>query len=63
MARICEVCGKSSKTGYNVSHSNKKTKRKWIPNIQKVKARVNGAKKRIDVCTRCLKSDKITRAL
>ncbi len=63
MARVCEICGKSSKTGNNVSHSNKKTKRKWYPNIQKIKAELDGTKKRINVCTRCLKSDKVTRAI
>ncbi|HHU69670.1 MAG TPA: 50S ribosomal protein L28 [Thermoanaerobacterales bacterium] len=63
MANICEICGKSSISGHNVSHSNIKTKRKWKPNIKKVKAIVNNQTKRINVCTVCLKSGKVTRSI
>ncbi|WP_418790121.1 50S ribosomal protein L28 [Phosphitispora sp. TUW77] len=59
----CEVCGKGVKTGIKLSHSHIRTKRTWSPNIQKVRALVNGTPTRINVCTRCLRSGKITRAI
>lgn len=63
MANVCTLCGKGETSGFNVSHSHRKTKRTWKPNIQKVKAQVNGSIERINVCTRCLRSDKVTRAV
>lgn len=63
MANVCEICGKGERSGMNVSHSNLKTKRSWKPNIQRVKALVKGEIKRLNVCTRCLRSGKIQRAV
>ena len=63
MARICELCGKKPITGNNVSHSHHKTKRRWLPNLQRVKAKVNGVVKRIKVCTTCIKSGKVVKAI
>ena len=63
MASYCEVCGKGEMTGNNVSHSHLKTKRKWKPNIQRVRAVVDGETTRLNVCTRCLRSGKVKRAL
>lgn len=63
MAKKCQICDKVSRTGLKVSHSNIKTKRRWSPNIQKVRAMVNGAPQRVSICTRCLKAGKIQRAL
>lgn len=63
MANSCEVCGKGEQSGFNVSHSHLKTKRKWKPNIQRVKALVNGEVKKINTCTRCLRSGKVQRAI
>ena len=60
---ICEVCGKGIQAGCNVSHSNRHSKRAWKPNIQQVRAVVNGSVKRINVCTRCLRSGKVNRAI
>ena len=62
MSRSCEICGKGIATGMQVSHSHIRTKRTWLPNIQKVRAIVNGTPKRINVCTRCLRSGKVQRA-
>jgi large subunit ribosomal protein L28 len=45
-----------------VSHSHRRTKRRWNPNIQRVRAVVNGSTKRIDVCTSCLKAGKVVKA-
>lgn len=62
MAHYCEVCGKKTATGMNVSHSHLKTKRTWKPNVQKVRVVVDGEVKRMNVCTRCLRSGNVTRA-
>ncbi|MFZ5639605.1 MAG: 50S ribosomal protein L28 [Bacillota bacterium] len=59
----CEVCGKGITTGIQLSHSHIRTKRTWSPNIQKVKAVVNGVPKKLKVCTRCLRSGKVQRAV
>ncbi|WP_350344893.1 50S ribosomal protein L28 [Proteinivorax tanatarense] len=63
MAKKCIVCEKASSTGHRVSHSNVKTKRRWSPNLQKIKADINGSIQRVNVCTRCLKAGKVKRAL
>lgn len=63
MARVCEICGKGVMTGMQVSHSHIRTKKKWAPNLQKVKAIVDGTPKRVTVCTRCLRSGKVKRAI
>ena len=62
MARICDVCGKRRSVGNNVSHANNKSKRVWRPNLQRVRAAVNGGVQRLLVCTRCLRSGKIAKA-
>jgi large subunit ribosomal protein L28 len=63
MARICAICGKGKFHGNQVSHSNKKARRTWSPNLQKVKAVINDSVKSVRVCTVCLKSGRVTRAL
>lgn len=59
----CAVCGKGLVFGIKVSHSHKRTNRTWRPNLRKVKAMVNGTPKTISVCSRCLRSNKVTRAM
>ena len=61
MAAVCDVCGKGPGFGKSVSHSHVRTSRRWDPNIQRVRALVGGAPKRLNVCTTCLKSGKVTR--
>lgn len=61
MANFCEICGKGTMSGMNVSHSHVKTKKTWKPNIQRVRAIVDGEIKRVNVCTRCLRSGKVQR--
>ncbi len=61
MAKICEVCGKGRQVGYSVSHAKKKKKKAWHPNIQKVRAFRDGGVKRINVCTRCIRSGVIVK--
>lgn len=61
MAAKCELCGKGPQFGNNVSHANNKTRRRWDPNLQEVKARVGSASKRIRVCTSCIKTGKVVK--
>jgi len=56
MAIRCEICGKGPQYGHNVSHSKKATNRRWLPNIQRVTIQEGGKKKRLNVCTRCLRT-------
>ncbi|HEC50224.1 MAG TPA: 50S ribosomal protein L28 [Candidatus Desulfofervidus auxilii] len=61
MSWKCEICGKRPSVGHNVSHANNRSKRRWLPNVQKVRAVVNGQVKRIRVCTKCLKAGKVVK--
>ncbi len=63
MASVCTVCGKKPSFGMSISHSHRRTKRRWNPNIQRVRAVVDGSTKRIDVCTGCLKAGKVQKAV
>jgi len=63
MAQVCQYCGKGPQFGNNISHAHNVTKRRWNPNLQTVKAVVNGANKRVRVCTSCIKSGKVTKAV
>jgi large subunit ribosomal protein L28 len=62
MSRVCEICGKGPGVGCNVSHANNRTKRRWLPNLQRVRVVVEGTVKRMYVCTRCIRSGKIKKA-
>lgn len=53
--KICEICEKKKMTGYRVSYSHRKTKRKFLPNIFKKKFLINGEYKKINICAKCLK--------
>jgi large subunit ribosomal protein L28 len=62
MSKRCEICNKGPMFGNNVSHANNKTRRRFEPNLQSVRALVNGAARRVRICTRCLKAGKIVKA-
>jgi large subunit ribosomal protein L28 len=62
MAFKCDLCGKGPLVGNQVSHANNKTKKRTMPNLQRVRAVVDGAHRHIRVCTRCLKAGKVTKA-
>jgi large subunit ribosomal protein L28 len=62
MSRVCELTGKGPMSGNNVSHANNKTKRRWNPNLQRVRANIKGTVKYLRVCTRCLRSGKVQKA-
>ncbi len=59
MSSVCEICDKRPGFGMSLSHSHRRNKRRWNPNIQLVRAVVNGSPKRVNVCTGCLKSGKV----
>jgi len=59
MSRMCDICGKKTGVGNNVSHSHKKTKRIFKPNIQKARVEMGGKVKNINICTSCLKAIKV----
>ncbi|MFP4200747.1 MAG: 50S ribosomal protein L28 [Bacillota bacterium] len=63
MARRCDVCGKGKTSGNTVSHAVNHNKRQFRPNIQKVRVKEDGRTRRINVCTRCLRSGKVTKAV
>ncbi|MEO0081398.1 MAG: 50S ribosomal protein L28 [candidate division WOR-3 bacterium] len=62
MARHCEICGKVGAVGSNISHAHNVTKRRWEPNLQRVRARLESGTRRIWVCARCLRSGKVEKA-
>lgn len=62
MSKICEICGKKPLVGHNVSHAHNLTKRRFYPNLQRVRAMHQGKVKRIMVCTGCIKSGRIQKA-
>lgn len=63
MAKSCEVCGKSSQMGHQVSDAENKGKRKFNANLQKIRIKTpNGATKRTWVCTSCIKANKVQKA-
>jgi large subunit ribosomal protein L28 len=59
----CEICNKAVLFGNNVSHSNAKTSRIWRPNIRRIRVMENGRRVRRYVCTRCIRSGKIQKAV
>jgi len=56
MSKVCQICDKRKATGNNVSHSNRKTKRVFKPNLQVVTLNVGGVKKKMKVCSKCIKT-------
>jgi len=56
MSRVCTICGKKPMTGNTISHAHNVSKRRWLPNLQKIRVEVNGKPKRTFVCARCIKS-------
>jgi large subunit ribosomal protein L28 len=62
MARVCHSCGKRPSVGNSRSHSMVATKRRFNPNLQRVRINEGGRTMRAYVCTRCLKANKVTKA-
>ena len=63
MSKKCELTGKIPLKGHKVSHANNKTRRRWKPNIKKLRVVMKGSVKTMKICTRCIKSGKITKAI
>jgi large subunit ribosomal protein L28 len=61
MSSVCAICGKAPGFGNNISHSHRRTRRRWNPNIQKLRVIVKGSPKRLNVCTKCLKANKVSK--
>jgi large subunit ribosomal protein L28 len=62
VSATCDVCGKGPGFGMSVSHSHRRTRRRWNPNIQTVRAMVGKTPKKLGVCTSCIKAGKVVRA-
>jgi large subunit ribosomal protein L28 len=62
MSLACEVCGKKPVFGNVISHANNVRRRRWNPNLRRVRAVVQGVRKHVRVCTSCIRSGKITKA-
>jgi large subunit ribosomal protein L28 len=63
MAAVCDICGRHPGFGMKVSHSHRRSKRQWRPNVQKIRAVVDGSPRRLHVCTKCIKAGKVVRAV
>jgi large subunit ribosomal protein L28 len=61
MAAVCDICGKKPWFGKSVTFSHKRNNRRWDPNIQRVRAIVDGSPKRVNACTSCIKAGKVVR--
>ena len=74
MARVCDFCGKKTESGASIARRGLpkkqggiglritgRTLRKFRPNIQRVRAEVNGVVKRVKICTRCIRGGKIVK--
>ena len=61
MAKRCDICGKGPVVGRRVSHAHNVRPRRFDPNLQSVRALVNGGVKRLKVCTRCIRSEKVVK--
>ncbi len=62
MSKVCAICGKKPSFGNSRSHSMVATRRRFDPNLQRVRILLNGTAKRVNVCTRCLKGGKVQKA-
>ncbi len=61
MAQRCEICGKGPMTGHTISHAHNVSNRRWLPNLQQVRAVVDGRTRKVKACTRCIRSGKVVK--
>ncbi len=62
MAMACEICGKKPSFGNTISHANNVTRRRWNPNLRRVKAVIDGVRKKARVCTACIRAGRVVKA-
>jgi large subunit ribosomal protein L28 len=62
MALACEICGKKPHYGNTISHAHNVTRRRWNPNLRRVKAVIKGARKHVRVCTACIRAGRVKKA-
>jgi large subunit ribosomal protein L28 len=62
MALACEICGKKPRYGNSISHAHNVTRRRWNPNLRRVRAVINGVNKQVRVCTSCIRSGRVKKA-
>jgi large subunit ribosomal protein L28 len=62
MAKLCEICGKKPMVGSNISHAHNVTKRRFNPNLQRVRALKDGRVRKMFVCTKCIKAGNVVKA-
>jgi large subunit ribosomal protein L28 len=62
MSSVCDICGKSPGFGNNISHSHRRSRRRWNPNVHKMRVLIGGVSQRKNVCTKCLKANKVSKA-
>ncbi|MGQ0679075.1 MAG: 50S ribosomal protein L28 [Actinomycetota bacterium] len=63
MSQVCQVCGKAPQFGKTISHSHRRTNRRFSPNIQVVRTVLGGTPRKLKVCTSCISSNKVPRTL
>ena len=63
MSSVCDICGKTPGFGNKISHSHRRSRRRFDPNIQRRRVVVDGTPRRKNVCMRCLKANKVTKAV
>jgi large subunit ribosomal protein L28 len=56
MSRQCAICGKRPISGHAISHAHNVSKRKWLPNLQRIRLEIDGRPRRAYVCAQCIKS-------
>jgi large subunit ribosomal protein L28 len=62
MSKVCQICEKRPVSGNNISHAHNRTRRRWLPNLQRVRADVDGRTRRMRVCTTCIKQGRVRKA-
>jgi large subunit ribosomal protein L28 len=62
MAQKCKICGKGPSYGNVISHANNTRRRRWNPNLQRVRAVIDGVRMHVRVCTSCIRAGKVTKA-
>lgn len=62
MAKRCDICGKGPMSGNNVSHAHNTTRRRFLPNLHRLRAVVKGSVSKVSVCSSCLRSGKVQKA-